>query len=180
MYRKPVVMAVMAIVCSMVAVERGVAYEIGHLSRAFFDSSRNRNIDVEIFYPAATAGDDVPVAVGVFPVIAFGHGYTIPWSDYEYCWERLSAGGYIFCLSDTESGLLPDHLDFGRDLAFILGAMQAAGGAPGDVFYQHVASASALMGHSMGGGACFLGAQYATGLTTLVNLAAAETNPSAV
>ncbi len=58
-------------------------YQVGHLQQTFVDSSRgNRNITTEIYYPAATAGNNVPVAAGQFPVLVFGHGFVMTWSAF--------------------------------------------------------------------------------------------------
>jgi hypothetical protein len=51
---------------------------IGHKQQAFIDASRsNRTIDTEIYYPANTAGDNVPMANGTFPTLVFGHGFVM-------------------------------------------------------------------------------------------------------
>jgi hypothetical protein len=44
------------------------AFQIGHISMDFLDSDRNdRLIPVEVYYPALTTGEEVPVAPGQFP-----------------------------------------------------------------------------------------------------------------
>ena len=50
----------------------------------------------------------------------------------------------------------------------------------GSVFYQKLTTTSAYMGHSMGGGASYLGAQNDPDVTALVGLAPAVTNPSSI
>ncbi len=65
-------------------------YSIGHHGQHnpdYFDALRNRNVWTEVYYPANTAGDDVPLAAGQFPVIVFGHGFTLQWSAYDYFWQ---------------------------------------------------------------------------------------------
>ena len=50
-------------------------YQLGHRVVTFTDPSRSdREIETHLYYPAATAGDDVPVASGTFPVVVMGHG----------------------------------------------------------------------------------------------------------
>lgn len=88
--------------------------------------------------------------------------------------------GYILALPRTESGLSPSHLEFGKDLRFLNEKIKAEGNNTSSFLYQKVAQTSAIMGHSMGGGASFLAADNYTNFTTLINFAAANTNPSAI
>jgi dienelactone hydrolase len=83
-------------------------------------------------------------------------------------------------LPTTEGGFAPAHAAFGADLAYVASAMQAANTDGASLFFGHVAPSTALMGHSMGGGAAFLGAAGNSGIQTLVTFAPAETNPSAI
>ncbi|MBD3335699.1 MAG: hypothetical protein GF355_09300 [Candidatus Eisenbacteria bacterium] len=160
------------------------AFEIGHTELTFVDPERgNRQIPTEVYYPADVAGEDVPVAEPPpdgFPVGAFGHGFVISVDDYDFVWEGLAPAGYIVALPRTETGIFPDHLDLGLDLAFVCSALQAAGDNPQSIFYGTVAAASAVGGHSMGGGASFLALASDPGITALFNFAAAETSPSAI
>ena len=161
-----------------------LAYEIGHTSLSYSDPARGgRSVPTEAFYPTDVAGEDVPVAVpppGGFPVVAFGHGFLIPWSDYDYVWEGLVPEGFVVLLPDTEGGLLPDHLDLGLDLAFVLRELREDSADPGSIFFGAVSSEAAVCGHSMGGGASFLAAESDPTVAAIANLAAAETNPSAI
>ena len=50
-------------------------HNIGHISTDFYDNARNRNITTEIYYPSDTNGDNVPISMGNFPIIVFGHGF---------------------------------------------------------------------------------------------------------
>jgi len=159
-------------------------YEIGHTSAAYTDPDRgDRSVPTEIFYPSDTPGDDVPIAApppGGFPVVAFGHGFLIPWDDYEYVWEGLVPEGYVVALPRTEQGLLPSHAEFGRDLAFVVRRLRIEGDDPGSLLFGALSDAGAVAGHSMGGGAALLGAAGDATVTAVANLAAAETNPSAI
>lgn len=156
------------------------AYEIGQQQTNFVDPARSRTVGVTIYYPADTPGDSVPVASGAFPVISFGHGFLIGISSYGFLVTGLVPEGYILVLPTTEGTISPDHLDFGRDLAFLCDHFQTLNSDPASLFFGHVSPDSAIAGHSMGGGAGFLGVSYASGVSTLVTLAAAETDPSAV
>lgn len=153
---------------------------IGHTSISIYDASRNRTIDAEIFYPALVSGDDVPVFTGQYPVIVFGHGYLIEWSFYEWLWTSLTPGGYIMVFADSETGVFPDHLDFGKDLAFLADEMTILNADSTSLFYNHIAPSTLVMGHSMGGGATFLATQHSNNITACAALTPAETNPSAI
>lgn len=54
------------------------AYEIGHTTMSFKDAVRRINIPAEIYYPADSAGENVPVSSCQFPLLIFGHGYRTP------------------------------------------------------------------------------------------------------
>jgi len=109
-----------------------------------------------------------------------GHGFVMAPAVYANLWSHFVPKGYIMVLPTTEGGFAPSHGNFGQDLAFLGVAMQDAGGDGASPFFGRVAAATALMGHSMGGGASFLGAAGNGAIQALVNFAPAETNPSAV
>lgn len=155
-------------------------FSIGERSITFFDDSRNRSVPVDLYYPAAAAGTNTAFASGEFPVLVVGHGFVMAPDAYGNLWDRFVPRGYILALPTTEGGFLPNHGNFGADLAFIGAAIVAANEDAGSPLYQHVQPSVALMGHSMGGGAAFLGAANNAAIRTVVTLAPAETNPSAV
>lgn len=158
----------------------------GHRSETFDDNSRldilnqPRTIETEIYYPAATDGDDVPILGTDHPLIVFGHGFTIAYDSYEIFWKPFVAAGYIVALPRTESGFLPNHTDFALDMNFIVASVQALNNDPNSLFYNHVLNRSALMGHSMGGGSALLAAELNPNIETTVTFAAANTNPSTI
>ncbi len=162
-------------------------YQIGHTTINFQDPDRgNRTIETEIYYPANTAGTDETPVAGQFPVLVFGHGFVMAWSAYQNIWEELVPQGYIMAFPRTEGSMLStNHQEFGWDLQFLVGAMQSEGNNSSSIIYGAVAPETALMGHSMGGGAAFLAAdslsvngnQY---LKTLVGLAPAESTTNGV
>ncbi|HOZ39548.1 MAG: hypothetical protein IPO05_19070 [Flavobacteriales bacterium] len=160
-------------------VANGQPFAIGERSITFYDPVRDRNVPTEVYYPAITAGTDAPTATGGFPVLVFGHGFVMTTDAYANIWSHFVPKGYIVALPTTEGGFAPDHATFGADLAHVASALQAANTQTGSPFEGHVLPATALMGHSMGGGASFLGAAGNTGIQALVNLAPAETDPSA-
>ena len=151
-------------------------YEIGNMSQTFTDDSRSRDIATDVYYPTENGS----FANGQFPVLVFGHGFTIGAGSYSHLWETLVPLGYIVALPTTEGGFAPNHGTFGLDLAFVVDAIQTLGNDVNSSFFGKIAPTSAVMGHSMGGGAAFLAAEANPNITTLVTLAAAETNPSAI
>ncbi len=167
-------------------------FSIGHTTIIFNDPARTggtgsgggagRQIQTEIYYPSATAGIDVPVSNGNFPVITFGHGFAMTWDAYQNVWEALVAKGYILAFPRTESSLFPSpvHADFGLDLAQVSNKMLALNSTAGSIFENKINGNAAIMGHSMGGGATFLAAANNSSIKTIVGLAPAETTPSAI
>lgn len=165
-------------------------FEIGHTTITFNDPARTggfgsgggpgRQIQSEIYYPAATAGTDVDVVTGEFPVIVFGHGFVMSWDAYQNIWEEFVPKGYIFVFPRTEGNFSPSHDDFGQDLAILVTEMEAENADAASIFYQHHNGKSAIMGHSMGGGSSILAAANNTNIETIVGLAPAETSPSAI
>lgn len=156
-------------------------YPVGHRQVSITDPARaGRLIGLEIYYPGVSSGDDVEVASGQFPVLVFGHGFLMVWSAYQPYWETLVPEGYILAFPTTEGTFSPSHGDFGSDLARIRSWIQSENILSGSVWENHISLKSAVMGHSMGGGAAFLAMQADTQFTALVGIAAAETTPSAI
>lgn len=155
-------------------------FAIGSRSLTFHDDARNRDIATNLYYPAAVAGSNVAVEAGSYPVVVVGHGFVMAASAYANLWNHFVPKGYIVALPTTEGGFAPNHSDFGQDLAFVAQALQAANVDVASPFYTHVLPSTALMGHSMGGGASLLGAAGNSDIQAVVGLAPAETTPSAV
>jgi predicted dienelactone hydrolase len=127
-------------------------------------------------------GENSTVALGDFPIIVFGHGFAMTWDAYTNIWEHYAPMGYILAFPRTEGGLFPgpSHADFGLDMNVVETRMQAEDVLATSLFYQKINGNSALMGHSMGGGATILGASVNTSIKAVVGLAPAETDPSAI
>jgi pimeloyl-ACP methyl ester carboxylesterase len=156
-------------------------YLIGHRTMNFTDPDRNnRQVPSEVFYPAMTDGNNTNFADGAFPVIVFGHGFLMTYDAYLYLKNALVPLGYIITYTTTEGGTSPNHAEYGADLAFLINQMKAEGANSGSPFYLHIDSTSAIMGHSMGGGASFLACADNPVPTAMITFAAAETNPSAI
>lgn len=135
------------------------------------DADRNdREIPVDLrFDPGATEAR---------PLVVIGHGFAMTSGDYDDLSAELVAAGFTVALVDTESGLAPSHADFGLDMAFV--AMHASEEISGDL-EGLISDVSGLVGHSMGGGAAWLGAAaMGESLRALVGWAPAETTPSAL
>ncbi|PLW92997.1 MAG: hypothetical protein C0592_07930 [Marinilabiliales bacterium] len=170
-----------ATVLVLIVFQLNAQYAIGHRTITFNDPSRSRNIECEIYYPGATAGDDVACASGSFPVIIFGHGFSMGVDAYDNFADLLPTLGYVLVLPTTEGGLGPDHGDFGLDLRFLNEEIKSEATTNASFFlYGHFNGNTALAGHSMGGGSSFLAAENNSNITCLFNFAAAETTPSAV
>ncbi|MFM7725106.1 MAG: alpha/beta hydrolase family protein, partial [Flavobacteriales bacterium] len=156
-------------------------FQIGHLPAIFTDPARNnRAITVEIYYPATTTGDLVPVAGGQFPFVVFGHGFVMDYTAYQNITDVLVAEGYVLIYVETEVGFAPVHNDFGLDLAFIADHFYDESANAASLFYNRLADRCAIMGHSMGGGSTWLAASTSVSVDCIAGLAPAETNPSAI
>ena len=167
-------------------------FNIGHTTITFNDPSRTggygsgggsgRQIQTEIYYPASTTGDNTAISSGNFPTIVFGHGFAMAWDAYEDIWQHYVPLGYVLAFPRTEGSLFPApaHADFGLDLKLVEQRMQAENSLSTSIFYQHLSANAAIMGHSMGGGATLLAAQNNSSIKTIVGLAPAETDPSAI
>lgn len=144
------------------------------VSKTYRDTARaGRSVGATVYYPTAGSTSTAIMTGCNFPVVAFGHGFTIGNGAYTYLPNRLVASGYVVVLPSTEGGLSPNHAQFGKDLAFVLDAVRAD-----PAFANALGSRSAIGGHSMGGGAAFLGA-VGSRANALFALAPAETNPKA-
>lgn len=175
-------------------------YPIGHMSINFKDASRaaggytitggvlmtgtGRTVGAEVYYPAVSAGTNVAVASGTFPIVVIGHGFVMTYDNYDNIYNALAAKGYIVALPRTEGSTSPVHSDFGQDLRFLSSQLLALNSTSTPsavaIFNGKVGVTSAIGGHSMGGGCSFLAAANNATLTCLFNLAAANSNTAAV
>lgn len=165
---------------------------VGHTTLTFNDPTRTggfgsgagsgRQIQTEIYYPAAAAGENVAAANGQYPLIVFGHGFAMNWDAYSNIWNQLVPLGYIMAFPRTESGLFPSpsHGDFGQDIALVSQKMSEQAQLSTSLFYGKLTDYTCAMGHSMGGGAAVLAASQNGLFDCYVGLAPAETSPSAI
>lgn len=166
-------------------------YNVGQTTITFNDPSRSggfgsgggpgRQIQTEIYYPENASGN---FANGQFPLIVFGHGFAMAWDAYSNIWNDLVSKGYIMAFPRTEGSLIPapSHNNFALDLVLVEQAMQNFNTNNSSLFFNKLNGNSAIMGHSMGGGATFLAASLSNSLSlkTVIGLAPAETTPSAI
>jgi len=143
-----------------------------------------RDIATELFYPASTNGTNVPLASGQFPVVVFGHGFVMGYESYNNISNELAQKGFIVALPRTEGSFSPNHLEFGKDIAFVASELLKLNTAstPAEImiFNGKVLSRVALSGHSMGGGCSLVGAQNNTTISCVFNMAAATSNTAGV
>jgi dienelactone hydrolase len=159
----------------------GQNFPIGTRNITWQDPARNnRNIPTVLYYPATSAGANAPVAMGTFPIVVIGHGFTMGADAYDTYGDTLAQAGYIVAVPTTETGFSPSHNNFGLDLAFLVAKLYAENSNAASPFYQRVQPNSCIMGHSMGAGCALLGAANNPNVTCTVTLALAETNPSAI
>lgn len=160
-------------------------YQIGTASYALSDPSRpGRVVQVKLYYPATTNGNNAPWAAGTFPLVSFGHGFSMFYTAYQNLWEYFVPRGYVMAMVDMENSVIPppSHNNFGLDIRFAARELiQRSNTATSDPIYGKLNGKAAFMGHSMGGGSSVLGAAAEPGFPdAVVGLSAAETNPSAV
>ncbi len=131
---------------------------IGHTEASYSGSTGSSgDIPVHIYYPASSAGDDTAISDGQFPVIIFAHGYQQSYADYQYVWEELVPESYIMVFPDKLSDSASIDIDeYALDLNFLMNKMQELNDDSTSIFYNHVATKTALMGHSTGGGASYI------------------------
>jgi predicted dienelactone hydrolase len=159
-------------------------FNIGHTSILFVDPTRNnRKIRTEVYYPSDIKGKNAVISetfAGKFPVICFGHGYQMSWDSYTYLSDSIVPYGFIIAFPKTEMKLFPSHMDFAKDIAFVLEEMDKSGKNPSSVFYNRVDSMNCAMGHSMGGGSTILAARFSSCVRSLAILAPLDTRPSSI
>ena len=150
-------------------------YPVGNRTITYTDPDRGgRSVETVFYYPATTAGSNQPFAVGDFPLIVFGHGFSMGQDAYGNFVSALVPHGYILAFPTTEGGMSPSHGNFGADLEFLIRRIRMEGANNVASFlYGHVGETSALMGHSMGGGSSFLAAANNLHINALINFAAA-------
>jgi dienelactone hydrolase len=169
------------LILSLLVIAARAQFSVGHISESYTDPARaNRSITCELYYPADSNGDNVPVAAGQFPFVVFGHGFVMDYAAYGNITEALVSEGFVMIYVETEGGFAPVHNDFGLDLAFMADHFYDESANAASPFYGRLEDRCAIMGHSMGGGATWLAAATSSSVDCIAGLAPAETNPSAI
>jgi len=155
---------------------------IGHRSETITDVSRNdRQIPIEVYYPAIVTGDDAQFATGTFPIVSFGHGFAMGVDLYTNITDYFVPKGYIFLMVNTETSLLsPSHPDLALDLNFAIADFNLKNTNNSSPYFGKLNGKNGLMGHSMGGGAAVLAASNNLSANALILMAPAETTPSSI
>ncbi|MBK9128237.1 MAG: dienelactone hydrolase family protein [Phycisphaerales bacterium] len=140
--------------------------------------------NARLHYPATGAGGQNAAfdpTGGPYPAISFGHGFLQPVTQYQSTCQHLATHGYFVIASESEGGLFPSHANFAADLRHCLTWLEQQNANPASLYFQAIETqAFGLSGHSMGGGASILAAAADPRVRVVANLAAAETNPSAI
>lgn len=136
-----------------------------------------------LYYPARTSGRETAFEPNgaPYPGIAFGHGYLTQPEKYRSTLAHLATWGYLVMAPRSSGELFPSHSDFAKDLSHCLTWLVQQNDDPSSFLYQKVnPDALGLSGHSMGGGCSVLAAAADSRVRAVANLAAANTNPSAI
>ncbi len=163
------ILSVFFLVCSSVAQD----YEVSSSSKTFRDADRrNRRVNTRIYYPKITEQNQIKTAQESFPVVVLGHGFVMGSDAYQNFYNTLVPRGYIVVFVNTEGSFFANHEAFSKDLAFMVGAIQAENSNQSSVLFGIVDDKTALIGHSMGGGAATVAASMVE-VETLVTFAPA-------
>ena len=146
-------------------------YNIVSSAKTFKDASRNnRNVSTTIYYPVNKLANQPKIS---FPVVVMGHGFVMGKEAYQNFYNELVPKGYIVVFVSTEGSVFSNHDAYSKDLAFMVGAIQAENNKTTSILYGIVANKTALLGHSMGGGAAVVAASL-TNVETVVAFAPAK------
>ncbi len=158
------ILSILFVVCSGIAQD----YDVSSTSKTFRDGDRrNRRVRTNIYYPKVS-----PVNQTQFPVVILGHGFVMGSDAYQNFYDTLVPRGYIVVFVNTEGSFFANHEAFSKDIAFMVGAIQAENSNQRSPLFGIVDDKSALIGHSMGGGAATVAASL-TEVETLVTFAPA-------
>jgi predicted dienelactone hydrolase len=156
-------------------------FAIGERSITFQDATlASSNLTMKVYYPGTSAGTNVAVASGIFPGIAFGHGFNLTYTDYNNICGHLASYGYVVMSPDVQNGFTVSHLEFARELAACLKHMQNLGQDNQSAFFGKIDTTTGVFGHSMGGGASGLVHTVYPDIDAVSGLSAADTDPSAI
>lgn len=160
------------------------SFFIGYNRDTLIDHGRDgRIIPVRVYYPSDSTGENVASTHGSpvkFPLICFAHGYRVEPEMYENIWEAAVPEGYIVILPETGGERFPSHLEYARDIAFIINNYAGHCLKNSSILSGRIDSKECIMGHSMGGGSALLAAKRTPQAESILTLAAFNTDPSAI
>lgn len=146
----------------------------------------NANVTLRVYYPATAAGANQPLSLAgaPYPIVVFGHGFSLSVSLYATLMSHLATHGYIVAGVATEEGLFVGNLPrYIKDCEAAVIGLRAAGSNAANPLFQGIASTAkaAAIGHSFGGAAALVAASERPDLfAALVTLAATSTSPQGV
>lgn len=146
----------------------------------------NGTVSLRVHYPATSSGASQPLdlAGAPYPVIVFGHGFSLQVSLYDTLLRHLATHGFIAAGVATEEGLFTGNLPrYLKDCQAAVLGLRVAGSSPTSPFFQGIApnARAGIAGHSFGGAAAIVAASERPDLfSALVTLAATATSPQGV
>jgi dienelactone hydrolase len=158
------------------------AYRAGR-RRVTVRHPNNTTFTAQLYYPATATGDNTPYdgSGAPYPAVSFGHGFLQPPERYRSILEHLATWGYLTIATESGLELFPNHRAYAEDMRHCLTYLEEQNADPASWLFGQVATAQfGVSGHSMGGGASILAAAADARIKAVANLAAAETNPSAI
>jgi dienelactone hydrolase len=143
----------------------------------------NTTFRAQLYYPAIATGDNTSYdgRGAPYPAISFGHGFLQPPERYRSTLEHLATWGYFVIATESGGELFPNHWAYSEDMRYCLTYLEQQNAESASWLFGQVDVAHfGISGHSMGGGASILAAAADARIKAVANLAAAETNPSAI
>lgn len=143
----------------------------------------NSTYQALLYYPAQTETQNAEInpQAAPCPGISFGHGYLVNPDKYRSTFAHLASWGYVLIATRSELRLFPSHQNLANDLSHCLTWLGEQSENTQSFLYQIIdCNELGVSGHSMGGGAGILAASVDSRIKAVANLAAAETDPSAI
>lgn len=146
----------------------------------------NTSVSMLVHYPATSSGASTPLqtASAPYPVIVFGHGFSLSADLYATLYAHWASHGFVVAAPTTESGLFTGNLPkFLVDMQATVLGLRAAAAAPASWFFGGVTSdvRGVAAGHSFGGAAALVAASARPDLFLAVTpMAATATSPQGV
>ncbi len=135
-------------------------FPVGVTTLTFTDAARGRSLVTEVWYPAAFAGKDAPMARGKYPLVLLAHGNCGFRTNYEFVSVTLASHGFLVaapdfpginkaaCAAGPESGLFAEPP---VDLTYLRTAFHDRNGVAARFVPAVRGKKTGLVGHSLGG-----------------------------